>query len=194
MRFVLFYVGEFLPSFAQLEGLRQLLAGSNYFRAVHALPPSLLHLDLSKNAFEGELAHWLLSLKRLQYLSLGDNSFNGTIDAVSNLTQLTELYMGDNSFHGTIDAVRNLTQLKELSLSENWFNGTIDAVRNLTQLTAFSLGANSFNGTINAVSSLIAENLKGIGSEKFLNLKRLETEGNVLRKMGMFCYKSRILT
>ena len=79
---VVSYAGEFSPSFAQLEGLTQLLAGGNYFRAVRALPPSLLQLDLSANAIEGELAHWLPSLIGLVYVDLSYNSFTGTIDAL----------------------------------------------------------------------------------------------------------------
>ena len=112
--------------------------------------------------------------KRLKFLYLNDNLFNGTIPQLSNLTDLEELALHNNSLHGSIPSelgscssltyaylgfnalsgtvptsLANLTNLKGLMLSQNNLSGSLpERLSSLNQLEYAYFGQNYFSGSI----------------------------------------------
>ncbi|KAA8538578.1 hypothetical protein F0562_028228 [Nyssa sinensis] len=103
------FTGELPSWFGMLPGLQQLYLDSNNF-TVNSLSDSLpadmcnLHLPklrelyITSNQLDGEIPSGLYKCKELQYLSLSDNEFSGSISRdIGNLTMLKELYLGGNN-------------------------------------------------------------------------------------------------
>ncbi|WVZ14955.1 hypothetical protein V8G54_012521 [Vigna mungo] len=115
---------------------------------------SLSTLDLSFTSYPSRfyfVPKWLFGLKKLVYLFLSYNHFEGPIpDGLRNLTLLENLHLKENSFSIIPDwFYSSFPSLKILDLSENNLQGTIsDALGNMTSLVVLDLSYNKLEGPI----------------------------------------------
>ena len=111
----------------------------------------LKELWLSHNRFEGLISDEGLSyLRKLRYLSLGNNHFTGPIPkSIKHLNELELLCVGCNSLSGELPAaIHSLSNLRYLYLHNNNFTGEIpDWIGDFHFLTELSLEGNHFSGT-----------------------------------------------
>ncbi|XP_021800142.1 probable LRR receptor-like serine/threonine-protein kinase At3g47570, partial [Prunus avium] len=138
--------------------------------------PSLQHLSLAGNQFDGPLPSKLWQCRELLRLYLGENNFSGSIPKnIGNLTMIKEISLFSNNLTGTIpwSSIFNISTLIELSLSFNQLSGSLQAnlglglpnlqelylsandlsgvipnLSNASMLTGLDLGQNSFTGFI----------------------------------------------
>ncbi|XP_057825784.2 LRR receptor-like serine/threonine-protein kinase GHR1 isoform X2 [Cryptomeria japonica] len=153
-------------------------------------------IDLSSLNIAGEINLGIFSkLKRLQNLSLFNNSLTGNLSAeLGTLGSIQYIDLSDNLFYGSIPGeIGNLQNLQNLSFAGNKFTGIIpDSVGAMSSLLNLDLSRNSLNGqmptTLSKLQDLVSLNLSlnklsgGIpaGVEKFLNLKNLDLHQNQL--------------
>ncbi|XP_023554264.1 receptor-like protein kinase HAIKU2 [Cucurbita pepo subsp. pepo] len=128
-----FFTGE-VPDLSSLERLR--------------------FLNLNNSGFSGDFP-WksLLNLTDLEFLSLGDNSFNPTTSFPSEIIELNKLYwlyLSNCSIHGEIPpGIGNLSLLENLELSQNELTGEIPSqIVNLKSLWQLELHENSLTGKL----------------------------------------------
>lgn len=114
----------------------------------------LRFLNLNNSGFSGDFP-WksLLNLTDLEFLSLGDNSFNPTSSfplEIVELKKLYWLYLSNCSIHGEIPAgIGNLSLLENLELSQNKLTGEIPSeIVNLKKLWQLELHENSLTGKL----------------------------------------------
>ncbi|KAK0592268.1 hypothetical protein LWI29_016109 [Acer saccharum] len=114
--------------------------------------PRLVHLNLSKNSFEGSIPSSIGEMKSLKVLDLSSNNFSGELPKpfVSGCPSLEFLKLSDNNFLGEIfPQFMNMTQLQFLFLDNNQFGGKIqDGLRKARFLLVLDLSSNSFSGQI----------------------------------------------
>lgn len=168
-------------SICSLKSLEKLSFGSNhlYGRVSDELRncSRLRYLDLGQNFFAGEVPD-LSSLGGLRYLSLNNSGFSGDFPwkSLHNLTDLEFLSLGDNSFepttsfpteilelqklywlylancsiHGEIPpGIGTLSLLENLELSQNKLTGPIPSdIVNLKKLWQLQLHENSLTGKL----------------------------------------------
>ncbi|KAF8108036.1 hypothetical protein N665_0115s0048 [Sinapis alba] len=112
---------------------------------------SVTEIDLSRQGLSGQFPFAsLCDLKNLQKLSLGFNSFSGTIPSdMNNCTNLTYLDLGNNLFSGAFPKFSSLSQLQYLYLNNSAFSGVFPwkSLQNATRLVVLSLGDNPFDTT-----------------------------------------------
>ncbi|XP_048437175.1 receptor-like protein 35 [Pyrus x bretschneideri] len=144
--------------------------------------PGLMHLNLSRSSFSGQIPSQISQLANLSSLDLSSNEgLTGHFPEFNTSSPLTSLYLSSTSLFGnlpssiekldllnTLDLARcnfsglvpsslgNLRQLIHLDLSRNNFKGPIpSSLANLTQLKELHLGMNDFSGSIpSALGSL----------------------------------------
>ncbi|KAJ4851668.1 hypothetical protein Tsubulata_014492 [Turnera subulata] len=116
------------------------------------LLPGLLHLNLSRNAFESSLPYSVSGMRQLLTLDLSFNNFSGEIPAElgSNLINLYILKLSANRFRGGIFSRHfNLTQLRYLHLDRNQFTGLPNVITGPSQfLTLLDASNNHISGEI----------------------------------------------
>lgn len=109
----------------------------------------LVSLDLGLNKLYGSLpSEGLSTLKRLESLSLYNNSLTGSIpNEIESLVGLQLLFMGNNEMKGTIPlTIGKLESLQKLDLHNNKMTGSLPPTIGLLQsLTQLYLSSNSFN-------------------------------------------------
>ncbi|CAO2168005.1 unnamed protein product [Urochloa humidicola] len=133
---------------------RRNLSGNFPSTAARLLAPTLTSLNLSGNAFSGELPRGMLQLCRLQSLDVSRNFFNGTLfpDGVGSLAPtLTFLDAFSNCFSGALpgEALGELRRLERLNLGGSYFNGSIPAeLGRLRRLKFLHLAGNALTGRI----------------------------------------------
>ncbi|PIA55215.1 hypothetical protein AQUCO_00800146v1 [Aquilegia coerulea] len=192
----------FLPldSICQLPSLEKLNFASNSLSGTISEDlkncTSLNYLDLSMNSFSGSIPDlsslsnmsflnlnasgfsgvfpWksLGNLENLQFLSLGDNSFESSLFPmeVVKLYKLNWLYLTACSLEGRIPPeIGNLTELINLELSGNQLSGPIPAqISNLKKLWQLEMYNNSLTGKI------------PVGFGKLTNLQNFDASMNYL--------------
>ncbi|WVZ15254.1 hypothetical protein V8G54_012820 [Vigna mungo] len=116
---------------------------------------SLLTLDLSSTSHLSTISFvpkWIFGLKKLVYIILSYNHFEGPIpDGLRNLTLLENLHLNGNSFSYSIPDwfYSSFPNLRILDLSENNLQGTIShALGNMTSLVVLDLSYNNLEGPI----------------------------------------------
>lgn len=135
-----------LPSWTFRIGLQSLsLSGNNY----HGLEV----LDLSSNAFSGELPSGIGGLSSLQLLNISNNNLSGSVPV--DIGQLKSLYIVDlsgNKFNGSIPfEIEGAISLSELRLQKNFLGGRIPAqIAKCSSLTSLVLSHNKLTGSIPA--------------------------------------------
>ncbi|KAK9664138.1 hypothetical protein RND81_14G021500 [Saponaria officinalis] len=111
---------------------------------------SLRSLYLGDNVFNGSVPLWLRAMRRLEALDLSNNGFNyveGGITSDSFLPTLQHLDLQLNAFEGPLPSVlKDMVSLRSLSLSGNHFNGSVPLwLRAMRRLEALDLSSNGFN-------------------------------------------------
>uniref|UniRef100_A0A7N0UEI6 non-specific serine/threonine protein kinase n=1 Tax=Kalanchoe fedtschenkoi TaxID=63787 RepID=A0A7N0UEI6_KALFE len=99
------------------------LAGTLPFDAICQLP-SLKKLSFGSNSLHGRITERLSDCTKLEFLSLGENSFSGSVPDLSSLTRLEHLNVSLAGFSGQFpwSSLTNLTNLKSLILGDNQFD------------------------------------------------------------------------
>ncbi|KAG8070242.1 hypothetical protein GUJ93_ZPchr0006g40641 [Zizania palustris] len=120
---------------------------------ISKLSSEMLHLNLSSNAFIGDVPSAIAKFPKLKSLLLDTNNFNGRYPgaAIGGLMELEMLTLAINSFvPGPIPKeFGKLTKLKTLWLSEMNLTGVIpDALSPLTELTLLDMSWNKLEGRI----------------------------------------------
>ncbi|CAI0464250.1 unnamed protein product [Linum tenue] len=112
---------------------------------------SVAELELSSSNLNGPLPlDSICQLNSLEKLSLGHNSFTGTVPKdLSNCTKLRYLDLGNNFFTGEFPDFSAISQLQHLYLNQSGFSGQFpwNSLANTTSLVALSLGDNAFDPT-----------------------------------------------
>ncbi|KAG5031660.1 hypothetical protein AAZX31_06G135800 [Glycine max] len=114
---------------------------------------SLQVLDLSHNAFSGEITSAVGGLSSLQVLNLANNSLGGPIPAaIGELKTCSSLDLSYNKLNGSIPwEIGRAVSLKELVLEKNFLNGKIpSSIENCSLLTTLILSQNKLSGPIPA--------------------------------------------
>ncbi|KAL3828456.1 hypothetical protein ACJIZ3_017258 [Penstemon smallii] len=138
-----------------LVGLTRLSFQGNYLDG--SVPPSIGELynvremDLGGNRFTNQIPSSFNNLTWLILLSLSRNNFSGSIQSLSNCTNLLDLDLSYNNFNGPIPPeIMSLSSISiSLNLSYNSFVGSIPfEVGFLSSLTKLDLSNNRLSGFI----------------------------------------------
>ena len=106
---------------------------------------SLQRLDLSvQNMLTGTLDS-LSQLTQLNYLAISYSSLFGTLDAASRWTTMTHLDLGTNKLTGSLQPLAFLP-LTHLDVNSNHLSGDLATVSNFVSLTYFDGRSNQFTG------------------------------------------------
>ncbi|MBV9962261.1 MAG: T9SS type A sorting domain-containing protein [Parafilimonas sp.] len=111
----------------------------------------LLTLDLSSNAFTGNIPGQLSQLSQLKTLSLSNNKLTGSIPAsICTIKPLQKLYLGNNQLSGSIPKnIDSLVFLGFLNLSYNHLSGDLPpGFYQLYGLVTAQLQNNQFSGKL----------------------------------------------
>ncbi|CAD6338539.1 unnamed protein product [Miscanthus lutarioriparius] len=149
--------GELPDDIFDVKPLQQLLIPSNKIQG--RLDPgriaklsNLVSLDLSYNAFTGELPESISQLPKLELLRLAHNNLTGTLPpALSNWTGLRCLDLRANSFVGDLDAVdfSGLGNLTIFDVASNNFTGTMpQSIYSSAWLKALRVATNQIGGQV----------------------------------------------
>eukprot|EP00261_Vitis_vinifera_P036307 XP_019077550.1 PREDICTED: leucine-rich repeat receptor protein kinase EMS1-like [Vitis vinifera] len=124
----------------------------------------LLQVDLSHNNLKGDLPNWMLeNNRRLEYLDLRNNSFNGQFPLPSYPNMLLlSVDISKNNFSGLLQENfgEMLPCLEWLNLAENAFEGQIPPlICNISSLWFLDLSSNNFSGEVPAQLTVGCTNL-----------------------------------
>ncbi|KAL2339478.1 hypothetical protein Fmac_007418 [Flemingia macrophylla] len=146
---------------------------------------SLQVLDLSHNAFSGEITDSVAALCSLRVLNLANNSLRGPIPAaVGELKTCSSLDLSYNKLNGSIPwEIGGAISLKELILERNFLIGKIPtSIENCSMLTTLILSQNRLSGPIPAAVAKLTilqtvdlsfNNLTGTLPKQLANLANL---------------------
>ncbi|KAH0764787.1 hypothetical protein KY285_000658 [Solanum tuberosum] len=137
-------------------------------------------LDLSHNYFYGNLPQEIAHLRRLRFLNLGVNGFNGegVREEIGKLENVKELKIEDNTLSGNLppDTCDRQSMLEELHLSFNELHGCMPlSLPNCSKLQLLYLSMHKFDGPIHSEIGYlrtipqdigILDNLEVLGLEK----------------------------
>ncbi|TKY73949.1 LRR receptor serine/threonine-protein kinase IRK [Spatholobus suberectus] len=126
---------------------------SPLFSLAEVAVQSLQVLDLSHNAFSGEITDAVAGLSCLQVLNLANNSLRGPIPAaIGELKTCSSLDLSYNKLNGSIPwEIGGAVSLKELVLEKNFLIGKIPtSIENCSLLTTLILSQNRLSGPIPA--------------------------------------------
>ncbi|KAL6203069.1 hypothetical protein ACLB2K_026773 [Fragaria x ananassa] len=150
--------------------------------------PSLEHIDLSRNQFEGPLPQW--SSAAAAYLDLGSNNFSGPIP--SNYDQLMpdllELYLSGNHINGSIPpSLCNMSGLLNLMLRNNLLSG--EFARAWSLWPAIRVVDVSYNNLAGKIPSSM-----GVPSSlNVLNLRKNNFTGQIPSSLFQSCTELQII-
>ncbi|KGN45839.1 probable LRR receptor-like serine/threonine-protein kinase IRK [Cucumis sativus] len=142
-------------------------------------------LDLSHNAFSGEISPDIGILSSLQVLNLCKNSFVGAIpESIGGLKALVFLDLSENQLNGSIpETLGRDVSLKELRLGKNLLEGGVpNSVGNCSSLVTLDVSENRLTGSIPAelsqlinlqIVDLSTNNLSGALPKQLANLPNL---------------------
>ncbi|KAL6199940.1 hypothetical protein ACLB2K_029722 [Fragaria x ananassa] len=115
----------------------------------HMNSPSLYHIDLNHNVFEGPLPQWSSAAS---YLDLRSNPFSGPIPSNYDqlLPNLAELYLSDNNLSGSIPpSLCNMSSLTVLILRSNHLSGDFSRAWSMwPYIQAVDVSYNDLTGNI----------------------------------------------
>ncbi|ESQ47922.1 hypothetical protein EUTSA_v10022054mg [Eutrema salsugineum] len=171
-----FLRGRILKSLSNCNRLRYLDLGINNFSGEFPTIDSLRFLEfLSLNAsgISGKFP-WnsLKRLKRLSFLSVGDNHFepHPFPGEILNLTALNWIYLSNSSISGKIpEGIKNLVRLQNLELSDNEISGEIPkGIVHLRKLKQLEIYNNYLSGKL------------PLGFGNLTNLRSFDASNNLL--------------
>ncbi|TKY75218.1 LRR receptor serine/threonine-protein kinase [Spatholobus suberectus] len=147
--------GELPPPLLNLTNLQILNVAHNLLSGKISghLSASLRFLDLSSNAFSGDIPANFSSESQLQLINLSYNGFTGGIPAsVGALQNLQYLWLDSNRIHGTLpSALANCSSLVHLTAEDNALSGVLPpTVGAMPKLQVLSLSRNQFSGSVPA--------------------------------------------
>eukprot|EP00775_Hariotina_reticulata_P004430 gene4430-4685_t len=154
----------FAASGNQLQGgimalgasLRQLeLANCGLSGPLPVLPASLKRLDLSDNAFSGDIASWDGS--SVEMLRLANNQLGGPLPAfVSASSNLILLDLHGNRFSGPLPATWASANLQMMMLENNTLTGALPpSMAALPNLVVLRLAGNKLNGSLSEFAAAL---------------------------------------
>ncbi|KAJ7961074.1 Leucine-rich receptor-like protein kinase family protein [Quillaja saponaria] len=182
-----------LPSWIFRLGMQSIsLSGSNVSRrnypSLTSIPPTSYHglqlLDLSSNAFSGEIPSNIGVLNNLQLLNLSTNNVFGSIPAgIAELKSLHVLDLSDNQLEGSIPSeIQGAVSLKELRLQKNFLTGNIPTeIEKCSHLTSLILSQNNLTGSIHASIA----NLTGL---QYVDLSLNELSGSLPKELTILSH------
>lgn len=144
-----------LSSLGFLQGLRLLDLSSNAFSG--EIPSnililtSLLHLNLSANSLFGSIPTSIGALKLVEILDLSSNLLNGTLPSeIGGAVSLKQLNLQRNHLTGHIPPlISNCSALNTIDLSENKLSGGIPgSIGSLSNLQYIDLSRNNLSGSL----------------------------------------------
>lgn len=121
---------------------------------------NVVELNLGENSLQGTLPN-LSDLSNLEQLNLFENQLEGPLSDLATLTHLKVLNLRNNRFSGPLPNFSQLTQLKKVSFYDNQLCGQIPDLSVLTHLEQIDLINNQLTGPIPDLSQL--KNLKNLG-------------------------------
>ncbi|KAI7980944.1 Receptor-like protein 13 [Camellia lanceoleosa] len=114
--------------------------------------PYLIHINLSRNAFEGCIPSSIGKMRILEVLDLSSNNLSGEVpkQLVRNCRSLRSLELSNNKFRGRMFSDDfKLTQIEYLRLNDNQFIGPLtNVVFNLSELYLLDISNNNMSGKI----------------------------------------------
>ncbi|PRP84423.1 putative LRR receptor-like serine/threonine-protein kinase [Planoprotostelium fungivorum] len=177
-----------LPSMDSLVNLQELSLGNNQLTNLTQLSNlrSLTILDLSRNPIGstvdegianlvnlksidmtdcrmyGNMPQGFWNIRSLQQISLGNNSFTGSIPSIASDPSMIDL--SGNSFYGPVTWLGQLSSVKNLNLVDNDFNGSLPTL-SMKMIQTLNLAGNQIDGIIPSsvitMTSLVSLNLSG---------------------------------
>nr|KYP44714.1 putative LRR receptor-like serine/threonine-protein kinase At1g12460 family [Cajanus cajan] len=150
-----------VPSWIFRMGVQSISLSGNVFSkgnypALKSTPASyhgLEVLDLSSNAFSGEIPSGIGGLSSLQVLNISTNNISGSIPiGIGELKSLYIIDLSDNKLNGSIPSeIEGAISLSELRLQKNFLGGRIPAqIDKCSSLTFLILSHNKLTGSIPA--------------------------------------------
>lgn len=121
----------------------------------------------------------LTELSQLRVLSLKHNRLSGSVPDLSNLTALKLLFLSDNGFSGEFPpSLLSLVRLYRLDLSHNNLSGEVPPTLNrLTHLLTLRLDGNHFSGPISDLA---------LPSLQEFNVSGNQLEGEIPKSLSVF--------
>ncbi|KAJ1384218.1 Protein kinase domain [Sesbania bispinosa] len=149
-----------LPPWIFRMGLQSISLSGNRFgkgnpslRSTPASYHGLEVLDLSSNAFFGEIPSGIGGLSSLQVLNMSTNNISGSIPVgIGELKSLYIVDLSDNKLNGSIPSeIEGAISLSELRLQKNFLSGRIPSqIEKCSSLTSLIVSHNKLSGSIPA--------------------------------------------
>ncbi|WRX21137.1 Serine-threonine/tyrosine-protein kinase [Theobroma cacao] len=124
---------------------------------------SLVELQLDNTNLYGTLPDFFESMNSLQSIRLSYNSLNGTLPASLGGSMIQNLWINNQNggFTGTIEVLSNMTQLSQVWLHKNMFTGPIPDLSKCTGIFDLQLRDNQLTGPV-PESLINLPNLKNV--------------------------------
>ncbi|XP_058786624.1 probable LRR receptor-like serine/threonine-protein kinase IRK [Vicia villosa] len=179
--------GSDLEKVSMADNKMSVRVKSPLYSSTEVMVQSLQVLDLSHNAFSGEISSAVSYLSSLQVLNLSYNSLGGHIPAsIGDLRTCSSLDLSYNKLNGSIPReIGGALSLKELNLENNFLIGKIPiSIENCSSLTTLILSKNKLSGSIPAAVAKLTNlktvdisvnNLNGSLPKQLANLPNLLT-------------------
>ncbi|KAJ0900624.1 putative non-specific serine/threonine protein kinase [Helianthus annuus] len=132
--------------------------------------PSIEHLDLSFNFFEGQLPHFFQNLTSLMFLDLSNYNLSlawNSVNLPSTIPSLSELHLSDCGLHNAPFSPTYLnfsahSNIQYLDLSWNSIGGRFPSeLMNITSLKVLDLSSSSLNSSIPVMPNLLKLDVSG---------------------------------
>ncbi|PRQ27145.1 putative protein kinase RLK-Pelle-LRR-VII-3 family [Rosa chinensis] len=145
--------GDLPPALLNLTNLQILNLAHNSLsgRISGDIPASLRYLDLSSNAFTGDIPVNFSANSQLQLVNFSFNQFTGGVPpTIGRLQMLEYLWLDSNQLTGTLpSAISNCSSLIHFSADDNALRGLIPAtIGAIPKLQVVSLARNSLSGSV----------------------------------------------
>uniref|UniRef100_A0A0E0KWM7 non-specific serine/threonine protein kinase n=1 Tax=Oryza punctata TaxID=4537 RepID=A0A0E0KWM7_ORYPU len=184
--------GPFPASGGGFPAIEVVNISSNGFTGPHPVFPgarNLTVLDITENAFSGDINATALCSSPVKILRFSANAFSGDVPAgFSQCKVLNELSLDSNGLTGSLpNDLYTIPELRWLSIQENQLSGSLDeALGNLSELTQIDLSNNMFTGTIPDVFGKLM-------SLEFLNLGSNQLNGTLPLSLS-YCLMLRVVS
>ncbi|EXB52375.1 Probably inactive leucine-rich repeat receptor-like protein kinase [Morus notabilis] len=146
-------LGGSLPSWIFKQGLQSVSLSDSGIPSIRAASGGLQVLNLSSNAFSGELPQDIGALSSLRFLNMSKNDLFGPIPkSIGELKTAYAVDLSDNRLNGTIPSeIGGAKSLKDLRLQKNLLTGKIPPqIEKCSELTSLILSQNNLSGPIPA--------------------------------------------